>query len=99
MNWPLTFSITILLTFFLGYFFGKYIQRKEAEIALEQKLKKDHIQQPFVKGITPRNGEEEVAGEVHEPVGVRSGGITQHPSADDFPLEHKEWRELKFDQL
>lgn len=43
---------------------------------------KNHSQQLDVKGNAHRNGEGEVAGEVHKPVGVKRGGVTQYPSAD-----------------
>ena len=39
-------------------------------------------QQPDVKVITHRNGEGEVVGKVHKPIGVKRGGVTQYPFAD-----------------
>ncbi len=57
------------------------------------KLVENNSQQPDVKGKTRRNGEEEVAGEVHEPVGVKRGGVTQYSSAD-VKLEQSEEDEV-----
>ena len=45
-------------------------------------VKELNSQQPDVKSIAHQNGEGEVAGEVHKPVGVNRGGVTQYPSSD-----------------